>query len=377
MENIELSEQEVKEQQVADDRSQQELQTEKQNLKPRRIFADIVNRQAPLDFAEQPTTETEADEPTSSDAKSTSDTNKQDEQSTTEPEKPEAKSDSDNTESGDSDDSLAQEGGEDDDKAEKPASESEPLLPESVSKRLAEEFPDHKIETPEQRDELIGKLIADSKNLEAERKSVEKVYDLFENSEEMVNIAREMNQGKGFLEALAKTVNIEETLSDLKEADPEQYKKVVRAQVEREKAIEEQQAKQQELEKTFQENEEISQTNIKKFEQSKELTPEASKEFLGTIDRHFQDLVNGKVTTEFIETIHNGLNYEQAVEAAKEQGRIEGRNEKISAEKAKKQGDNLPRIPKGQSTSKVTDEPKVSRGKRALAKLAAESQSQF
>lgn len=375
MENVELSEQEVKEQQIADERSEQELRTEKQ--KSRRIFADIVNRQEPLDFADQPPAkESTTDEPISkSDDSSTSqkDSKKKEAVSEDDPisktgtEKPE-----DTT-----DDSLAQEGGEDDDKAEEPVSESEPLLPEAVSKRLAEEFPDHKIETPEQRDELIGKLISDSKNLEAERKSVEKVYDLFENSEELVNIARELNQGKSFLEALAKTVNIEETLSELKESDPEQYKKVVRAQVEREKALEEQQAKQKALEEQFAKNESISQNNIKKFEESNELTPEASKEFLGTLDKHFEDLVNGKVTLEFMDAIHKGLNYDTAVEAAKEQGRIEGRNEKINAEKAKKQGDNLPRIPKGQSTSKVTDEPQVTRGKRALAKLAADSQSKF
>ena len=376
MENVELSEQEVKEQQIADERSEQELRTEKQ--KSRRIFADIVSRQEPLDFADQPPVkESTTDEPTSKTDAHTPSAPKEQEKPTT-AKKSKVDPADDKTKADDVDDeSLAQKGGEDDDKAEEPVSESEPLLPEAVSKRLAEEFPDHKIETPEQRDELIGKLISDSKNLEAERKSVEKVYDLFENSDELVNIAREMNQGKGFLEALAKTVNIEETLADLKEADPEQYKKVVRAQIEREKAMEEQEAKQQALEEQFAKNESISQNNIKKFEQSNELTPEASKEFLGTIDQHFQDLVNGKVTLEFMEAVHKGLNYDTAVEAAKEQGRIEGRNEKINAEKAKKQGDNLPRIPKGQSTSKATDEPQVTRGKRALAKLAADSQSQF
>ena len=343
MENVTLSKEELEQQR------QQEVVENELTDAPRkgRKFADIVSRQVPSDFEAAAEPAEEAEEP-------------QPEAET--PEQPEPE-----------EETLAQEEGEED--GQKP--DSEPLLPEFLSEQIAEAFPDEKIESVEQAQELMSRVIGDAKALDAERKANDKLYQIFENSEEMVSVVREMNKGRSFLEAVAATVNIEETLSDLKEADPEQYKKVVRAQVEREKALEEQKKQQEALEKQFEENGEASRKAIDQFKKEKQIDEAQSKEFIATLNQHFDDMVAGKVTPEYLDIMHKGMSYEQDLAAAKEQGRIEGRNEKIDAEKSKKQGDNLPHLPKGPGKRAAGTEPTASKGKRALAILAANSQSDF
>lgn len=348
MKNVSLSKEQVEE--VQHTERQEELVAEASA--PKRKLAGIIGNQSPIDFEiEKPVVkEPVVEEP----VKEVVDPAK-----AVEPKK-ETK-----------EETLAQENGEEEAKK----ADSKPLLPEFLTERLAQEFPDEKFENPEEAQAFMDRIISDAKALEAERAANDKLYNLFENSDEMVAVAKHMNSGRSFLEAIALSVNIEEALADLKETQPEEYKKVIRAQVERENNLKAQADAAAALEKQFTDNGEASKQNIEAFKAEKKLEADAGKDFLGIINKHFGEMVQGVVSPEYLHLIHKGLNYEADLATAKEQGLIEGKNQLIDIEKVKKQGDSLPVIPRGTSTS--TEAPTASRGKRALAKLALNSQSSF
>lgn len=240
--------------------------------------------------------------------------------------------------------------------AKKKEQENEPV----VTSRLSEAFPDEKFESPDQVSEKIDHLITDSQNLAKEREANQKVYALFESSEEMVEVARHLNKGRSFMESVALTVDIEQTMKDLKESDPAEYRKVVKAQVEREQKQKTQRERAEKLQEEFAENEEASEEVISGFQKEHKLSDKDKEAFLGTVNGYFGDLVKGKITPQFLQVMHRGLNYEQALEKAREEGRIEGRNEKIETKKGEKTGDSLPVLGgggKSRTTSK--EEPDI------------------
>lgn len=249
------------------------------------------------------------------------------------------------------------------------------VVPEAIKTRLAEAFPDEELGDSEKVSEKIASLIQDSENLSTERDANKRVSEVFQNSDEMVQLVRLMDNGKSFFEALAGTVDIEQAMSDLKESDPDEYKKILKQQVEREQRLEAQQAQQEKLQKEFSENEQASQQIIDDFQNDQNLKKEQVDALLGTIDKHFEGLVKGKITPDFLQLVHQGQQFDQAIEAAKEEGRIEGRNEKIQKKKTEKAGDNLPDLKKG--GPKKGDKPEPSLGKRVIAGAAVNNRSTF
>lgn len=351
MENVELSNDEV-------ESLKREQDTEEVIAPSRKRIANIVSQQTPGDF--EVSSKINFDDTDPEQGKS---------------EKKVDKKESVKAEKSGDEELLAQGDGEGEEEGE---SDSDPklYLPEYLSEMISEQFPDAEITSEDQAKDLMSRIIDDSKALEAERQANDKLYDLFEKSEEMTQVARAMNEGRSFLEAVALSVNIDEALTDLKESDPAEYKKVIKAQVEREQKLEEQEKVTEQREVAFVENSQKSRKNIDSFKESKNLDEKSSQEFLSTLNQHFDNMVEGKITPKYLSIVHNGMNYDKDVAAAKEQGIIEGRNQKIDAEKVKKKGDSIPRFSGGGSRTVDTGED-VSRGKRALALIATNNQSKF
>jgi hypothetical protein len=191
----------------------------------------------------------------------------------------------------------------------------------------------------------------------------------------MVQLARAMDGGtKTFMEALAATVDIPEALEEMKEDDPEQYKKVMKEQARREVALEQRASEQEEMQKKFTDNQEDSKDTISAFQKEKGMDEGQGEAFINKVGDHFENMVHGKITPEFLDIMHRGLNYEKAIEEAKEEGKIKGKNERINAEKRKKAGDGLPKTKTGKP-KEAKDEP--SNGKRAIAGIVSGSKSTF
>lgn len=364
MENVTVTEEEMSEREDQQRKDNQEL-AEKQQSASKRV-ANIIEKTshrnrftAPEEETEQEAAE-ETGEDDSESGEEEQDENEDTETTSGEEDENEQTTDADTEQTGEEDDQTG-------------AAEAE--IPDQIKAPLDEAFPEQETETPEQVQEQIAGLIEDSENLAEEREANQKVYEIFENSEEMVQLARKMDQGHGFLESLALTVDLEQTLSGLEEDDPEKYKEVMKAQAKREAERERQQKEQEKRQEEFEKNEEASQEIIAEFQSDKEISDEEKDEFLGTINNYFENLVKGKITPEFLEVAWKGLNFESELEKAKEQARIEGKNEKIEAEKTKKSGDNLPDINTGKS--KDNDDPDASRGKKALASIVKNNNSTF
>lgn len=284
---------------------------------------------------------------------------------------------SDSADKGDGEETTGESEGQEKETEDETAGEEEEeasALPEAVTNTLKEAFPDKDFSDAEELQGTIEQLVGDSQALKAEREANAKVYDLFENSEELVQVARHMDSGKSFLEALALTVDFNDTMGELKEEDPEEYKKVLKAQALREAELERRQAEQKAMEKEFRDNEEASQQNISSFQQEKGMDDKTKDEFLGKINDHFSNIVRGNITPEFLEMMYKALNYEVDMEKAQEEGKIRGRNEKINAKKRERVGDGLPQIRGGKERK---PKPQASSGKRALAAMVLNSKSTF
>nr|BDD48099.1 hypothetical protein 15 [Balneolaceae bacterium] len=265
---------------------------------------------------------------------------------------------------------------ESDEGEEEPADqEDSDQYPEWLQEKLAEIDEDIDISDEEQLQKTFTNLVEDSKALAKEREANQVVYDLFENHDELVELAQHMHKGDSFMVALARTVDLDKAQKELEADNPEEFKEMLRAQVEREQKLKEAEKKQQDLEEEFEENTEQSLENMEQFFKKEGMDEAAQDEFRSKVDTHISRLMKGKVTPEFLEVLHKGLNYEVDVEKAKEKGKVEGKNAKIKAERTKKKGDGLPNVKGG--GPKETKKPDASRGKRALTNIVTSSKSTF
>lgn len=106
-------------------------------------------------------------------------------------------------------------------------------------------------------------------------------------------------------------------------------------------------------------NSEASQTALDEFAKENNFTDEQKEEFAKFIINDFlPNLYAGKMDKDFYKFIQNARNYDADVEGAREQGRVDGRNEKIEVEKKHLAGSGLPNGGAGGNASEEVDAPK-------------------
>jgi len=229
------------------------------------------------------------------------------------------------------------------DTPEKSAAQEKPL-PEARSRlieRIRQSLPDQKLE---EEDACLEAAIAHIDQLEtyqkANNEANQKVIEVFQQQPEISAILSDMVQGASFPEALARNIDID-ALEPAK-GDPD-YNKWAQAKADRQKRIEKAQA----YEKRLTDNRKVSIENVVTFQKEKGLSDDERTRFTTQINTVLTDVLEeGKITPEFLDVMYKGLAFQEAIDTARKQGEIRGKNEAIDQKKVRKatQDDGIPTI---------------------------------
>lgn len=164
------------------------------------------------------------------------------------------------------------------------------------------------------------------------------VGEILKEYPELYAVIQDLQEGKPLEVALAANIDTD-SLQPLE--GEEMYAEYEAAR----NARKERKAKADEHRATFEKNMEDSNKIIHDFFTEVAFTPEQGEEFVNKMDDMLRDYVNGIVTREFLDVFYRAMNYEQAMESAREAGAIDAKNARIDAERerAEAETDGLPR----------------------------------
>ncbi len=98
-------------------------------------------------------------------------------------------------------------------------------------------------------------------------------------------------------------------------------------------------------------NKESAAQSLKDFAAEKGMDENQLAEFMSKVEEFLTGIANLEISHDFLDMIYNYINRESDLSTAKEIGRVQGRNEKIDAQKAKTRNtDSLPDLPSGSGT---------------------------
>ena len=181
---------------------------------------------------------------------------------------------------------------------------------------------------------------AKQKELEEEKAEiqgfVEKVSD-----PELVEVLSYVAQGHSFRTAMVKA-GLDESIFQV-EADDVDAEALVEAKLERKKQLKENEKRQKEL----QTNMEQSNTVLSEFQKEKGFDDKVKENLVNAMADFQSKAMKGLITKDSLELFLKAINYEQAVQKAEQKGEIKGRNEKITIERKKKEGDRIPSLGRG------------------------------
>ena len=163
------------------------------------------------------------------------------------------------------------------------------------------------------------------------------VSEILADYPELYAVIQDLSEGKPFEVALAANIDVE----SLKPLEGEEMYADYQAAHEVRK---ERKRKSEEYRNTFTKNAQDSKQVISDFFKEVAFDDEAGEAFANKIDKMIADYVNGIVTREFLDVFYRAMNYEQAMESAREAGAIDAKNARIDAEreKAEEATDGLP-----------------------------------
>lgn len=163
------------------------------------------------------------------------------------------------------------------------------------------------------------------------------VGDILAEYPELYAVIQDLEAGKPLEVALAANINIE-ALKPME--DEEMYADYEAAR----NARKERKAKAEEYRTTVANNQKASKQVISDFFKEVAFDDEQGEAFANKIDQMISDYVNGIVTREFLDVFYRAMNYEQAMESAREAGAIDAKNARIDAERerAEAEDDGLP-----------------------------------
>jgi len=228
-------------------------------------------------------------------------------------------------------------------KTEETTEEKEPASP--LLEKIQEVYADREVEGELDYEEAavtyIGELETEISGL---NKSNQAIIDIFNNNNEVRGLMRDLVDGAGLPEAVARNINIEDLTPA--EGDPNR-EKWDKAKADFKKRADDRAANVV----TVRENQAQSTKVFTQFATENEYSQDDVKNMVEIIDPMLGDLAQGKITIEFLNIIKKGLDYKKAVGKATESGIKKGRNQKIVAKKkATKKGDGLPHPASGGET---------------------------
>lgn len=154
---------------------------------------------------------------------------------------------------------------------------------------------------------------------------------------ELYAVIQDLQEGKPLEVALAANIDID-SLKPLE--GEEMYADYEAAR----NARKERKAKADEYRASFTKNAEESKQIISDFFSEVAFDKEQGEAFANKIDKMIADYTNGIVTREFLDVFYRAMNYEKAMESAREAGAIDAKNARIDAERerAEAETDGLP-----------------------------------
>ena len=112
-------------------------------------------------------------------------------------------------------------------------------------------------------------------------------------------------------------------------------------------------------------NTEASDAAFEEFAKELELDDEQKQKMWDMIHGDLEDLLHGKISKDLLGRYRNALNHDDDVNAAHEQGKIEGRGEKIEAQHKRMRGSGIPGAEAGGDIeSKPNDDPREELARR-------------
>lgn len=208
---------------------------------------------------------------------------------------------------------------------------------------VRKQFPDEKFEDD---DGLLKHAKKHMKGLleyqKTNRERNKKVTQMLHSHPELVAILQDLDAGADMRVAIARHFDPANLSVDDNEPDYDAWKK---AAEDRQKKFTERQQWQDTYAKNRKESGEI----FKQFAVDTKMDQPKAQEFAEKVDGILTDVYNGKLSRQFLDAMHKALMFDQAVEQAKEIGKVAGRNEQIAAKIAKEEapkGDGLPDLKK-------------------------------
>lgn len=223
--------------------------------------------------------------------------------------------------------------------------------------RLKAKFPDMAAQTDEDYNIMSEKYFDDTEaELTRYRDSEKAVSDLIESDPEFKAIVSDMLvNGMPFRVAIAKHIDPEDLVYNEEDDNYDNWQKAKQERLDRA-------AKYAEMQKEIANNEIETSKVFNEFCDEKNIPEEERDAFLQIINDNLIGLLYKKVDKKFLELCYKGSTYDKAVEQAAKEGEINGRNQKIQAEKAKiekeKAGDGLPN-PSGKQANQEKEKPKA------------------
>lgn len=246
-------------------------------------------------------------------------------------------------------------------KEEKKEKKKEEIKKHKYADRLAKAFPDRTYETDDDYENAHEEYVKDIEGYR-ERGIVanQKLVALFEAEPEIADVVSEMIKGATFRSALARHIGAGDLVPELGDPDYSAYEENTKQRLERI-------AKADAFNKEFNENLEFSQKSVESFAEENNLKAEEAKKVLEEFDDMLKDIYRGKITKETLAKIVRAIKHDEAVKEAKEEAKIEGRNEaikeKIGKEKETAKDDGMPTLTKTgdaiEDNTELPDEVKI------------------
>ncbi len=111
-----------------------------------------------------------------------------------------------------------------------------------------------------------------------------------------------------------------------------------------------------ELDAQMRENLQRSTRSMERFKQAKGMSDEAFEQFLDRIYHLCNHVFMGELNDEVLNLLFKGLNYDQDLSCAEQEGEVRGRNTRITFEKRDRRGDSLPPLRGGDTMSRFKDD---------------------
>jgi hypothetical protein len=122
---------------------------------------------------------------------------------------------------------------------------------------------------------------------------------------------------------------------------------------------EEQHAKNREALELYMQNAKDSDAAMTEFIAETGLDEAGAQGFKDVVLSIINDMSAGKVSKDTLKLLKRAVDYDKDLEGAREQGRVDGRNEKIEVEKKRMQGSGLPNAHASGSASEEVEKPKT------------------